>query len=109
MKDLYIRVKYLDKETGKIRCYTKTLKNMFLSKEHGIYSIHTFNDPRPTIRLKSAWRGTFNKKDNYGVDLSANSKYIELQYFLDRISGFETIDIINHHSIEIFETIVERR
>ena len=26
MKDLYIRVKYLDKETGKVRCYTKTLK-----------------------------------------------------------------------------------
>lgn len=109
MKDLYIRVKYLDKETGKVRCYTKTLKNMFLSKEHSIYGMLIWRDPAPVIKLRTAWKGKFEKGN--AKELS-NSKNLELSYFEPFGSNqYEQVDVrsIRGNLIEIIETIVERR
>lgn len=108
MKDLYIYVRYLNNETGKIGCYTKTLKNMFLSKEHGIYSILTWRYPAPVIKLRTAWKGKFEKGN---AKVLSNSKNLELCYFEPFGSQYEQVNVrsIRGDLIEIVETIVERR
>lgn len=82
---------------------------MFLSKEHGIYGMLIWRDPAPVIKLRTAWKGKFEKGN--AKELS-NSKNLELCYFEPFSSSqYEQVDVrsIRGNLIEIVETIVERR
>lgn len=65
--------------------------------------------PAPVIKLRTAWKGKFEKGN---AKVLSNSKNLELRYFEPFSSSqYEQVDVrsIRGNLIEIIETIVERK